>query len=277
MSLPALRTEQLTEANEQGDDPAAIANASTDRDRMTERAESMPSLAADTQVVLMAPTVIEGQEIPAPASTLTTTHEAKTTIADISWPQSQRTDRSVAVDPLLTEFALVDEVSAEAANEPSEQLQPRQETTRRSGESRFDLPLTQTVDASSVVFDLPTTDSSNHDSIASVSLNIAEAMPIGNLVDTSQPEISPLLAAAPLHLDLILPTRAVVSPEIYQQRAPEQRQELVQRMGGSQETERAVAMALDWLARHQSPDGRWAGARFDDRCRYLLLHRSILI
>jgi hypothetical protein len=37
-------------------------------------------------------------------------------------------------------------------------------------------------------------------------------------------------------------------------------------MGGSAETERAVARALDWLARHQSRNGRWDGDRFDDRC-----------
>jgi squalene cyclase len=37
-------------------------------------------------------------------------------------------------------------------------------------------------------------------------------------------------------------------------------------MGGSQQTERAVELALEWLARHQAADGHWDGQRFDDHC-----------
>lgn len=37
-------------------------------------------------------------------------------------------------------------------------------------------------------------------------------------------------------------------------------------MGGSEETERAVALALKWLAAHQSADGRWDARRFDENC-----------
>ena len=37
-------------------------------------------------------------------------------------------------------------------------------------------------------------------------------------------------------------------------------------MGGGPETERSVTLALDWLARHQSPNGGWDGDNFDDRC-----------
>ena len=49
-------------------------------------------------------------------------------------------------------------------------------------------------------------------------------------------------------------------------RSPELRTELIARMGGSEETEAAVARALDWLARHQSPDGRWDSDEFDEAC-----------
>ncbi len=55
------------------------------------------------------------------------------------------------------------------------------------------------------------------------------------------------------------------------QRDPNSRAELARAFGGSEETEQAVEMGLDFLARHQSPDGRWrlhdfagAGAGYDD-------------
>ena len=267
VSLPALRTEQLAQVKEQSDEFEMVADSPTLRNRMTERVESMPSAAAEARVVLIAPTVVQETELAATASTLTPAHGAEATIADISWPQqSQRTGQSVAVDSLLTELALVDEFSADTANEPNEQLRPRQEPARRGGQSRFKLPIDQAIESDSVFLDLAIAGSPNEDSIASVSLDRVEAMPFGNLVDVSQPEVAPLLAAAPFDLDLKLPTRTALTPDIYKQRAPDRRQELVQTMGGSEETERAVAMALDWLARHQSPDGRWDGARFDDRC-----------
>ncbi|RMH27859.1 MAG: hypothetical protein D6693_04645, partial [Planctomycetota bacterium] len=75
-------------------------------------------------------------------------------------------------------------------------------------------------------------------------------------------------APAPLApaLALAVPTETAPPETVYPQRDPEQRRELVERLGGSDETERAVALALDWLARHQSPDGRWSGRDFDDGC-----------
>jgi len=71
---------------------------------------------------------------------------------------------------------------------------------------------------------------------------------------------------ASLDLDLKIPSRTAPLPAPYRHREPLVRKEVLQEMGGGPETERAVALALDWLARHQGPDGRWDGARFDDRC-----------
>ena len=36
---------------------------------------------------------------------------------------------------------------------------------------------------------------------------------------------------------------------------------------GSRQSERAVAAALNWLARHQSPDGGWSLDHYTDRCK----------
>ncbi|MGI9012685.1 MAG: hypothetical protein ACR2GY_00380 [Phycisphaerales bacterium] len=56
-------------------------------------------------------------------------------------------------------------------------------------------------------------------------------------------------------------------PNPFAQRSPERRAELLEAMGGSRETERAVALALEWLARHQSEDGHWDADEFDAHCR----------
>lgn len=49
--------------------------------------------------------------------------------------------------------------------------------------------------------------------------------------------------------------------EDFAQRDPAARDELLEEMGGNEETERAVARALEWLKRHQEPDGRWSSRR----------------
>jgi len=63
-----------------------------------------------------------------------------------------------------------------------------------------------------------------------------------------------------------IPDEPVQPRENFAQRAPEVRQELLERGGGTADTERAVGRALEWLARHQSPDGRWSATHFDDDC-----------
>ncbi|GMV25680.1 MAG: hypothetical protein AMXMBFR58_17110 [Phycisphaerae bacterium] len=54
--------------------------------------------------------------------------------------------------------------------------------------------------------------------------------------------------------------------ETFAQRDPEIRGEILEKMGGSEETEAAVRRALAWLSRHQEADGRWTGRGFDDGC-----------
>ncbi|MCH7705161.1 MAG: carboxypeptidase regulatory-like domain-containing protein [Planctomycetes bacterium] len=52
----------------------------------------------------------------------------------------------------------------------------------------------------------------------------------------------------------------------YEQRSVAQRRKMVEDRGGDRETERAVAAALNWLARHQHADGRWDSVEFDEEC-----------
>lgn len=50
-------------------------------------------------------------------------------------------------------------------------------------------------------------------------------------------------------------------PSVYRHRLPQERARLVRKYGGTEETEAAVHRALQWLARAQSPDGRWDPVR----------------
>ncbi|MBL8764068.1 MAG: PD40 domain-containing protein [Phycisphaerae bacterium] len=63
-----------------------------------------------------------------------------------------------------------------------------------------------------------------------------------------------------------LPPEPAEPIERFEQRAPELRDEVLEQMGGSARTEGAVRLALGWLARHQSADGRWSARSFDERC-----------
>ena len=72
--------------------------------------------------------------------------------------------------------------------------------------------------------------------------------------------LAPVLAVEALAL--ATPTESTPRPNVFPQRAPENRRELVEEMGGSDETESAVSLALEWLAMNQSDDGRWSGRDF---------------
>lgn len=53
----------------------------------------------------------------------------------------------------------------------------------------------------------------------------------------------------------------------FQSRSAELRQKNLASSSGTSESERAVAAALNWLARHQNPDGSWGCAKFTSQCK----------
>jgi hypothetical protein len=55
-------------------------------------------------------------------------------------------------------------------------------------------------------------------------------------------------------------------PRLVGPRAGPERVKALQRHGGNDATEKAVAAGLDWLARHQDEDGGWDADGFDARC-----------
>ena len=162
------------------------------------------------------------------------------------------------LDPLRLELPLLGQTSVIKEADPTEPLEladPSSEPAPWSAsfaEARVLVPAPQIdVDARRPLEHLdvaPTVELSELD---------AELRPM----ELSDPDLP---ALARLDLDLDLPVQTAPSP--YAHREPEKRKEVLEQMGGSAETERAVAMALDWLARHQSRDGRWDGDRFDVGC-----------
>jgi len=96
-------------------------------------------------------------------------------------------------------------------------------------------------------------------------LKTPQPAPPRNLGDLIREPTKPALPAIP---DPALPTRSQPSPPpppaidlkslgFFDGRKPENRAGLVRLFGGSDASERAVAMALRWLADHQMPDGGW--------------------
>jgi hypothetical protein len=55
-------------------------------------------------------------------------------------------------------------------------------------------------------------------------------------------------------------------PEAYKLRNLRQRQMVALKHGATQESERAVELSLQWLARHQNPEGFWDADGFDAQC-----------
>lgn len=62
--------------------------------------------------------------------------------------------------------------------------------------------------------------------------------------------------AAPVRTD------GEIVPEMLSLRVASNRSELARQFGATEESERAIALALAWLARNQAPDGRWDADRF---------------
>lgn len=104
------------------------------------------------------------------------------------------------------------------------------------------------------------------------SMDVSWARPATATKPASSPHAPGVLLSAESTADKVtdprLPVLEAETPpvETFAQRAPEVREELLERMGGSERTERAVGLALEWFRAHQSADGRWSGRGFDDGC-----------
>lgn len=115
---------------------------------------------------------------------------------------------------------------------------------------------------------------------SSPSIRIAAALGVGGLDETPSPDVgipsrrarpeSDVVHTAPNRLILErsggrLPAEVRVQDVAvpgFRQRSRETRQELARQRGGSEGSEKAVEMGLDFLARHQNPDGSWSLHRF---------------
>lgn len=84
---------------------------------------------------------------------------------------------------------------------------------------------------------------------------------IGEIPVRAAPDQQP---APPSAAPPAAPTSALgeLSPSAFAARTGSARQDALGRRGGGSDTESAVEAALDWLRRHQSPDGRWDRANF---------------
>ncbi|MBC7822127.1 MAG: terpene cyclase/mutase family protein, partial [Planctomycetaceae bacterium] len=56
-------------------------------------------------------------------------------------------------------------------------------------------------------------------------------------------------------------------PVAFQSRSTARREKQLAEAGGTEESERSVAAAINWLARHQNPDGSWGCANFEKQCK----------
>lgn len=114
----------------------------------------------------------------------------------------------------------------------------------------------------------PTAELAAEDDLTSLAVASIPHRDRDGLPRTGPPTVSPVdrdgLVEAPIDLDIPLDVEPIASK--LPQRAPDARAELLEKLGGSDETERAVAAALAWLARHQHADGHWDGEQFDHGC-----------
>ncbi len=174
--------------------------------------------------------------------------------------------------PELAELAMpqMEESEAERFEERSTEMMSVETESLRAA-----IDITSTLaDASArdPMFDPGTlaTDLNAERSASLVELSVADTLDTG-FADLAAPTLdvsdtTPTIPTPMMALDLDIPTESVAPENPYAQRTVEDKLAIVERMGGSKETEEAVARALKWLARHQSSDGRWDADGFDDGC-----------
>ena len=116
---------------------------------------------------------------------------------------------------------------------------------------------------------------SNPSQTALTAAAAAAPVPMSNL---DALEFSPLLGMEDLDVAETIVLEApveVVDP--YLLRNPEMRDRVIEHIGGSEETQRAIRSALDWFTRHQEPDGRWDIRRFGGRAGHNVASTSFAI
>lgn len=86
------------------------------------------------------------------------------------------------------------------------------------------------------------------------------------LIERDRAATAPPSGLTGMALDLGLPKEETPPQNPYLQRTVPNRMDIVKRRGGSEKTEKAVARALQWLARHQEDDGHWDIRAYDRRC-----------
>ncbi len=110
------------------------------------------------------------------------------------------------------------------------------------------------------------------DNVLGVAGSLAPSVRALDLLVSGDPSLpdravpTPVAVATHRELQLALPAEESAPENPYVQRNSEARMDIVERMGGSAETEQAVTTALQWLASHQSRDGRWDADGFDRGC-----------
>jgi hypothetical protein len=87
-----------------------------------------------------------------------------------------------------------------------------------------------------------------------------EPDPAAKSLDTAASKTLPRTVSAPAVIapEVTIALPKLAAPQSLFQRSPEQRKPLVEKRGGTPESEGAVDRALAYLSRQQEPDGRWA-------------------
>ncbi|MFP4106967.1 MAG: hypothetical protein ACLFVU_12870 [Phycisphaerae bacterium] len=228
----------------------------TESDAELARTETATSVEHDSDlttnpVALPTTHVIEGSSV---AVRDTETSEIETEHVPVA-VNLQDAAADITITPPSVPAAKVDSEQTEQVGIPE---QPTEELTRSeyaAGPARESLEPVSTER-------LPNTEAEVTESLAHASApNVADVE-----VEAVAP-IAPLIGPGGT-----LDAGRLASPESFHQRSYQQRQRLVEEMGGSKESEAAVARALVFLSRHQEKDGRWTN--IDDHGRRRRWHRN---
>ncbi|MCG8585063.1 MAG: terpene cyclase/mutase family protein [Pirellulales bacterium] len=99
--------------------------------------------------------------------------------------------------------------------------------------------------------------------VAPQSLDVTSAQPVAPTPPVASRANPTMVRSKPAKPRSDITVAAVARPltSAYRSRSSEQRQAMVEKFGGSHETEAAVAAAIAWLAKQQQNDGHWSAAR----------------